>query len=210
MVYSDFTLDNLKTRFGLEFGVTDVFSAAPPAAPGAVFRAVLEENLPLARTMRTEKARSELLVSPVLVEVRRQFNRRVSLFSGVEFNVDPVRGLVGVCDFLLDLSTGQWLVGAPVVTVVEAKKDDTGDGIPRCAAEMFAARMFNERGNRPLSAVYGVVTTGTLWRFLRLEGHTLAIGSREFPIEQVDSILGIFLHLLREVSEHGPTELTPV
>src|SRR5215813_6130740 len=100
MAYGDFTLSDLTNRFQLTLDEqSDLFSSAPEVAPSEVLRVTLEETIPLALAIHTEKARSELIVAPILVEVRRLAARRVSLFSGVDFAVDPARGLNGVCDF---------------------------------------------------------------------------------------------------------------
>jgi hypothetical protein len=57
--------------------------------------------LAMAIAVGTEKARSELLISPVLVEVREILNRTISIFSGTDFTVDDTVGLNGICDFLI-------------------------------------------------------------------------------------------------------------
>ena len=69
-----------------------------------MLRSVLDEYVPLAIVDRTEKARSELIIAPILVEVRRLTGRRISLFSGIEFNVGAEAGLIGYCDFILSRS----------------------------------------------------------------------------------------------------------
>jgi hypothetical protein len=61
---------------------------------------ILAEWVPVAQAARTEKALSELLVSPILLEARKLANRQVQLFSVEEFEVDCDRGLNGFCDFL--------------------------------------------------------------------------------------------------------------
>ena len=55
-------------------------------------------------------------------------------------------------------------------TVVEAKKGDIESGFPQCIAQMIAAEMFNLKDGTVLSAIYGAVTTGDVWRFLKLSG----------------------------------------
>ena len=60
-----------------------------------LLRQTLQENVPLALDISTEKAHSEFIIAPVLLEVRRQLDHRISLFSGVEFNVNPEQGLRG-------------------------------------------------------------------------------------------------------------------
>ena len=93
MAYADFTLPELKKQFGLTVSDTgDLFSATPPATPPAGLAALLARNLPLAFKINNEKARSELVVSPVLAEFKFQHPDRVSLFSGTEFTVDRDAG----------------------------------------------------------------------------------------------------------------------
>jgi len=41
----------------------------------------LAENIPLALGIDTEKARSEMIVTPILIELRKIFHREISLFS---------------------------------------------------------------------------------------------------------------------------------
>src|SRR5216684_3036148 len=99
MPYSSFSLAKIKSDFGVS--ITDqqsLFRDIKELAPSDVLRVELELKLPLALKLGTEKARSELIIAPVLVDVLRQNPGRMSLFSGIEFNVDPARALNGVCD----------------------------------------------------------------------------------------------------------------
>ncbi len=152
---------------------------------------LLTDNLPLALAINTEKSRSELIISPVLMELRKLLHKQISLFSGTEFNVDESHNLKGVCDFIISLSAEQFFIDAPIITIVEAKKDNIIDGIPQCIAEMRAAQIFNERQEKPLPVIYGVVTSGSLWKFLRLEGQTLFLDLDEYYIKEIHKIIGI-------------------
>src|SRR5437870_7917851 len=170
MAYNDFTLDMLKQQFDLRTDEqSDYFAQVAPVAISEWLRDYLSQYVPLALAVGTEKARSELLITPVLVETHRQLHYGFSLFSGVEFNVDMARGLRGVCDYLLSLSPEQLTVEAPVVAVVEAKNENIKQGINQCVAEMVAAQVFNRAKKNPIETVFGAVTTGTAWLFLRLE-----------------------------------------
>jgi hypothetical protein len=192
MAYNEFTLDMLKSRFHLTIiEDTDFFAAIPavPISDGLV--ATLHDHIPLALAISTEKARSELIITPILIEVWRQMQRRVSLFSGVEFTVDPEKGLKGVCDYLFSLSREQLTIEAPVVAVVEAKNENMKQGISQCIAEMVAAQVFNARRNNELSTIYGVVTTGSNWRFLRLIQQSVFIDLREYFVNDLAQIVGI-------------------
>ena len=59
---------------------------------------------------------------------------------------------------------------------------------------MVAVQRFNQKANNPLDPVYGCVTTGALWRFLRLSGKRLDIDLDEYQIAQADRILGVLLY----------------
>lgn len=201
MAYSDFTLQEAVKRFQLTLNETaDLFVPTPEVAPSPLLTAVLAEQIPLALAIQTEKARSELIIAPILVEVRRAVDHRISLFSGVEFTVDPARGLNGVCDYLLARSHEQLFLQAPVVAIVEAKNENIKAGIGQCTATLVAAQRFNEREDYPLPAVYGAVTTGNIWRFLKLEGQTLLVDRVEYYVDRVEAILGILIQVSTGVS----------
>lgn len=130
--------------------------------------------------------------------MRRQFQKRISLFSGIEFNVDIERGLRGVCDYLLSLSPLQLTIQAPVIAVVEAKNENIKAGLGQCVAEMLAAQQFNQERDNPIRDIYGVVTTGSNWRFLRLRETTVVVDSTEYQISAVEQIVGILVGMIRE------------
>ena len=198
MPYSEFTIEAVKSRFGLAIGEAPApFAAWPPVAPGALLTETLAETLPLAVAISTEKARSELVIAPVLLEARRRAGRPVSLFSGIDFPVDAAQGLTGVCDFLLSLSAEQLTVEAPAVVVVEAKNDNLKAGLGQCIAEMVAARLFNERRGRELPRVYGVVTTGSLWKFLALEAGAVVLDPAEYHISDLSRVVGTLVGMLQ-------------
>ena len=170
MAYSDFTLNELKKRFGLKVHEQrDLFGDLAPQALPATLEDLLRRYLPLALNLNTEKARSELIIAPFLTELKLLYAERISLFSGLEFNVDESVGLKGRCDFILAESPEQLVLSAPVCVLVEAKNENIIAGIAQCLAEMIAAQRFNLAAGLEPATVYGVVTTGMLWRFLQLE-----------------------------------------
>jgi hypothetical protein len=200
MAYSQFTsLEMIETNFGVT--ITDrinLFANTPTAEPSEFLKQTLEENLALALAINTEKARSELIVTPILVELRKQFNYQISLFSGKEFNVDVEKGLTGFCDFLISQSPEQLLIKAPVIALVEAKNDNIQAGLPQCMAEMIAAQMFNEKKNNNLSHVYGVVTTGTNWKFLQQQDTVIEVDLNDYFINNLSQILGILKYMISD------------
>jgi hypothetical protein len=197
MPYSEFTLKKVKQSFGLTTVEGERFiPKIEPVAPSPILTAFLEESLPLAIATGSEKARSELIISPVLLELRKILHRKISLFSGTDFTVDAAAGLSGVCDFLISRSPEQLEIEAPAVIIIEAKKADLNLGIGQCIAEMVAAQKFNQANNQPISTIYGSVTNGTAWRFLKLTQQTVTIELTDYPLPPVDLILGILVWMV--------------
>jgi hypothetical protein len=199
MAYSDFTsLEKARTLLGVT--IQDhprLFADIPPIQPSDFLKATLDENLALASAISTEKARSELLIAPILLEVRRSHHYQVGFFSGVDFSIDPQRGLNGACDFILTTNPEQSLITAPVMTIVEAKNDNIKNGLGQCVAQMVAVWLFNEQESTPQEAIYGAVSTGTTWKFLKLQQTKVQIDLSEYYITQIDQILGILSFPLR-------------
>ncbi len=198
MAYSNFSLSKVKADFNLTINErTDLFSQVPPIAPSDYLKLTLKEHLPLVNAINTEKARSELVIMPVLIEVRRHLNYQVSLFSGSEFNVDAAKGLEGRCDFILTRSPEQYYISRPVMTIVEAKNENIKAGLGQCIATMLAAYLFNRQEGTSEGIIYGAVTTGTDWKFLKLVEQMVYIDRDDYYIKEIDQILGILASTLQ-------------
>src|SRR5919199_954430 len=192
MSYSQFTIELIKTNFGITISeIFGIFSNIPEVEYSDFLAQTLQEYVPLALSIDTEKARSEFIVAPILFEIKKQSPEQISLFSGKEFNVDLEKGLTGFCDFLISRSPEQLLIEAPVFAVVEAKNDNIQSGLGQCMAEMVAAQLFNERKKNEIKTIYGVVTTGSIWKFMKLEGQVIEIDLNEYFLNNVGKILGI-------------------
>ena len=199
MVYSNFTLETVREAFDIdEVDIAGLFSRSEPMVPSELLTAVLARNIPLATAIGNEKAKSEMIVADVLIELREQLNLTISLFSGIDFNVDDESGLTGVCDFLISLSPVQFVLEAPVIVLVEAKNDNLEIGLGQCVAEMVAAQRFNEQEGNDIPRIYGATTSGTNWRFLKLEGKQLYIDMSVYQIEGCDKILGILASMVAQ------------
>ena len=198
----DILLDTLIQQFSLYVASEiNVFAQAASVTPSALLRETLTDAVPLALDISTEKARSEFIIAPVLAEVRRLGGGSISLFSGVDFTVDAEVGLGGMCDYLFSLSPLQLIVQAPVVAVVEAKNDNIKSGLGQCVAEMLAAQRFNAGRGLELPHLYGVVTTGSAWKFLRLSGADVIVDEAEYYIHQPEMILGILVFMVQDARE---------
>ena len=196
MAFRDFTLTDLKKKFGLTVieGV-DLFASVGGVALPPGLADTLHRYLPLALKLNTEKARSELLIAPMLVDLKLLHPDVLSVFSGIDFNVDPGVGLNGRCDFILSRSPQQLELTAPAFVLVEAKSENIIAGIPQCLAEMVAAQRFNRAEGVEVDRIHGAVTTGLLWRFLTLEGTTACVDDVEYPLQQPEKIFGILTHI---------------
>ncbi len=194
MAYSDFRIHQLIKQFHLQLHEnTNLFAEVPEVEPSEVLKSFLQENLSLALNINTEKARSEMIITPMLLELRRHQQYQISLFSGSEFNVDSERGLNGICDFLITLSSENLFITSPVIILVEAKKEDLKAGLGQCVAEMLAAQLFNEQEGNKIPVIYGAVTSGNIWRFLKLADQRVYIDAVEYYIHQMAKILGILV-----------------
>jgi hypothetical protein len=199
MAYSDFTLRKVKQSFGLTAVEGGRFlPEVEPIAPSPILAGLLEDTVPWAIAVGTEKAKSELIIAPALLEVKRLLNHQISVFSGTDFTVDIAAGLNGVCDFLISRSPEQFEIEAPAVVLVEAKRDNINSGLGQCIAEMVAAQRFNEANNNPIPTIYGSVTSGTAWRFMKLEGQIVTIEVRDYPFPPVETILSMLVWMVRE------------
>ncbi len=195
MAYSDFTLPGLIAQFQLTvIEDQELFAEIEPVAVPPFLDDMLRESAPLALAINTEKARSEMILAPILIELRKLTGRRISLFSGVDFPVAPELGLTGYCDFIVSRSREQLFIAAPTLIIIEAKNENIKGGLPQCLAAMLAAQIFNARAGKELDAVYGVVTTGSNWKFLRLTGQTATIDLREYYLNELGGLLGVLLH----------------
>ncbi len=204
MPYSQFTsIGKIKDAFGIHvLEETDFLPAIEPIQPSPTLSNFLQESLPLAATA-SEKARSEGIIFPVLLEVRRIQNHAISLFSGEDFTVDESLGLNGVVDFLLSRSPETLEIEAPVTVIVEAKKADLRTGLGQCMAEMIAAQKFNQTRQNPIQNVFGAVTSGTQWRFLQLKDATIRINLIDYSLPPVETILGILIWMSSEHAGYG-------
>lgn len=197
MPYSQFTLVKALVAFDLSLQEHRFLPEIAAIAPSPVLQGFLEETLPVA-TSGSEKVRSEGIIYPVLVEVRKILDRQVSIFSGEDFTVDEAQGLNGIVDFLVSRSPIISAIQAPVAVIVEAKKADITTGLGQCVAEMVAAQRFNQYRDQPLSTIYGTVSSGTLWRFLKLEDNQVTIDLTDYPLPPVEQILGFLVWMVQE------------
>lgn len=198
MAYNNFTLSDLSEKFAINY---ELAAFIPELKDISASERLLEDlaqamELPLS----TEKAKSELIIVPLLKELHRTNKNKFSYFSGYQFNVDSKKGLKGSVDFILSAQPKKIEIESPVFCLVEAKKDNIEDGYAQCGAEMYAAQLFNQKHHTEQKVIYGCVTNAFCWAFLKLENNTLIIDSYYVPLtfSYPDKVLAILQWILDE------------
>jgi hypothetical protein len=189
MPYNDFSLEAVTSVLGVSAGPTDLFPELDPVAVPAWLREMLDRGM--RQVLLSEKARSEFIVVPILLACQEMSGGSIAIYSGQRLDVDPERGLVGECDFILSAAPPVPALRAPLVTIVEAKRNEVESGVWQCIAQMVGAREFNRRAGGGPAAVYGCVTNGEAWQFLRLSDSAAGIDRRRYYIDNVGGILAV-------------------
>jgi hypothetical protein len=197
MPYSNFTLEEVRDKFSLQISSESFFSDLEPIAPSDYLKQALIRSKPF-QTTGSEKARSEFIIAPILLELRYLKNNSVSIFSGEEFTVDRDLGLSGICDFLISRNGSELIIDAPVIALVEAKKGVLKDGWGQCVAEMVAAKKFNENRGKSIKNIYGIVTSGSLWHFFQMKQDIVFLDPNEYSLSPVDNLLAILNWMVSE------------
>ena len=190
MSYTDFDIPRVEKELGLKVRSRELFWQIEFIEPSDWLIESLRRGSENA--LVSEKSRSEFLVAPVLLALKETSENRLQVFSGQTLNVDANLGLTGECDFILSKTEPTPVLRAPIMAVVEAKKNDIELGLGQCIAQMFAAKIFNLRREKDFREIFGCVTTGETWQFLKLEENLAIVDTNRFFISEVGKILGVF------------------
>lgn len=199
MSYSNFTLKRVKAEFDINVVENrDLFSTIEEVEVSNYLKTTLNYNVPLALAISTEKARSEMIISNVLIELKKLLNDEIGLFSGINLDIDKDRDLNGFCEYIISKSSEQFYLNSPIVAIVEAKNEQLTSGLGQCIAEMIASKIFNKNEGNDVDKIYGAVTTGNTWKFLKYINNTAYIDKLEYHIANVNKIMGIFVKMVRQ------------
>jgi hypothetical protein len=190
MAFTSFNLEKVREDFHVSLQVAPLFLEVKPLAVSPWLEQTLLFTKALAFQSGSEKARSEFIIAPILASLA-QGKPRFSIFSGQTFEVDAAIGLTGECDFLLSLHPDSPIIEAPVFALVEAKKQDIEGGLGQCAAQMIAAQRFNTKHQLETQIVYGCVTSGETWQFLKLEANNFIIDQNRYYLDRLELLLGV-------------------
>jgi hypothetical protein len=194
MAYSDFTLSDLESKFGMQHQKSRISFPSNLIEPSQKLIEDLQEsvNMPI----KSEKARSEWIVVPILRELRRINDNFFTIYSGENLTADKEKGLIGECDFILSKDTKSYEISFPIFQIVEAKKNDLDEGIKQCASQLLGAKIFNEKKGIKNEKIYGCTTTGDDWIFLELHNNTLTIDNRKYYLVEIKELLGVFQYII--------------
>jgi len=195
--YSYFKTPEDINDLGLSQISEKLFATILPVEPSELLLRILDfyQGVPI----QSEKAKSELLITPVINDIRLRNSTRMTYFSGYLFNVDKKLGLTGFCDFIISRKYNAVFIESPIAAIVEAKHNqDLLDAAPQCIAEMRAAQIFNERNDEFQPVIYGAVTNGYEWLFLKLRDKMVSVDIERYGLKNMPELLGVWQIILEE------------
>ena len=196
MAYRDFSMDDLEKKFNLQEIGRQIFDSKKVKyiQPSDKLIADLEEARYI--TLSTEKAVSERLVAPILVEIKKRNLELIQVFSGEIIKADIKQGLNGEIDFIISRTPETLKPKNPLLIVTESKLGLIDGSVNQAAAQMIGIRVFNEKRGHPKEIIYGAVTDGVTWRFLRLEDDEFYIDINKFTIDNLPLLLGVLQEII--------------
>ncbi len=196
MSYSDYqTLKELTKKLPITYQVADLFPTIQEVPPSVFLLHSLEVAQALPSTF-SEKARSENLITPILFDIFEHTQQSITIFSGCSLNINEQ--LSGICDYLIAGKSQLLALDSPIVCIVEAKNRSIDEGLAQAGAEMVAAQMFNQQEQNEINVIYGAVTNGIEWKFLKLTEAVLIIDKKIYfsSGENLKVLLGVFALIL--------------
>jgi fructose-specific component phosphotransferase system IIB-like protein len=195
MAYSNFTtIEQLTKELNIVPRYKTVFSDVKKIEPSEWLRTTLSFSDFV--TTNNEKSKSESIVYPVLAEVVKLNDNKITIFSGSNLDADKERSLNGECDFIITENIGALTIESSILQIVEAKDHNIKTGIPQCAAQMLGAQIINEKNDAKIDCIYGCVTTGDDWQFMKLYNDKLCIDKKKYYINEIENILGVFQEII--------------
>lgn len=196
MSYSKFKLSEVIENFNLTYSEENLFAKAKPLKMSDKWYSVLETGIEISLPFGSEDARKSGIVYPILMDLRERNNKEVMVYAGLSLNADSKLGLNGECDFILARTKLTKMISAPIFTMVEAERHDFELGQGQCAAQMVGASVYNTKHKTPKSVIYGSITTGFGWQFMRLTDKELCLDTKIYSLEKIDEIVGIFQYIV--------------
>ncbi len=196
MAYSKFTFLKVREEPGVEDKYQLLFTEIEPLLPSDWLLTTLKMGKNVA--FFSEKSRSEAIVFPILVELQNQNQGRFSIYSGADLDADSQKELNGECDFILGYGEQKYDLDSPIFCMIEAKDQDLKKALPQCIAQMEGARIFNQKHGKNRDEIWGCVTTGSEWLFLKLQNHLVFIDTERYYLKNLGELLGILQYIVNQ------------
>ena len=194
--YSSFSFPAVKKQFGLKSVRGVIFDNLEPIEPSSWLVVALEMASQMA--IASEKSRSEWVVGPIMMAIKNANKDKMNILSGENMSVSKDISLTGECDFIFVKDPYTFTVESLIFCLVEAEKHDLIGGLGQCAAQMVGARMLNEQDGVNYPVIYGCVTTGSDWQFLKLENNLITLENKLKYINELPYLLGTFQRIIDE------------
>lgn len=197
MAFSDYkNIAQVQKEFGIKYR-EESFIRAQPVQPSASFREEFEFSRENIDIFSSEASRTELVITPVLREVYKEFHNRYSFWiqKAITYNDK----LTGAPDYIIATRSllGKTVLEFPLVIVTEAKKNDFEQGWGQCLAELVAAQKLNGDATRP---VYGIVTDGELWKFGLFVHDTFISNKEGYTVGDMAELFGAIHFIFESIS----------
>ncbi len=194
MAFSDFQYPEVLERFGLRWNtVMDMFAAVSSIEPSETFHSAYRRSVTLGTNAHTEFSRAVWVVGPLLAEFWKRYHHSITLTAGADLQAPDTPELCGRCDFLISGSHYPHVVMPPVRLVgFMSPGGDWVKGLGRCIAALVAAQQFNGSD----APVFGFITNGSEWHFLRLRGAELDYDMGSQLRTDASFLLGILMHIV--------------
>ncbi|MEY4768475.1 MAG: hypothetical protein RL637_1114 [Pseudomonadota bacterium] len=189
MSYTSYSLEDLKHKFQLKDNRAELFPNFTPIKSSEFLSMILAETLKLPKG--SEKARSEQIILPILLDIKKRNQDYFTIYSGETLNADKSQGLFGECDFILAKNNNTIGLDCPLFCLIEAKKHDIEHSIAQCVAQMLGAKIFNQKQGYAIETIYGCVTNADNWLFLQLEQNVITADKHYYYFNHLENILGI-------------------
>ena len=188
-----------------QFGLQVIEQRLPLVTPEPVqakrLFARLARNTDLIVADTNERTRAETIVAPIMIHLA--VTHQLSLYSGTAFNADIKSGLSGTVDYVFSRAMPQRSrIEPPITAVVETKSRKRG--VSHCLVQMVAT----QRMNADFSPVYGTVTTGFSWRFLKLERTIVTIDLTEHLIFSSNPLISSLMPMAQ--TDHPSSQIEPL
>lgn len=201
MAFVDYQhIAQVQQEFGIKYS-EESFIRAVAVEPTPAFRAEFEFNRENTDIFSSEASRANLVITPILREVYKEFHSRYSFW--IQKSITYNEKLTGAPDYIIATRSalGKTVLEFPLVIVVEAKKNDFEQGWGQCLAELVAAQKLNGDSSKP---IYGIVTDGELWKFGSLVNDTFISNREGYTVGDLAELFGA-LHFVFTLIVEGKT-----